>query len=126
MPLLTVEQNRIANDFTSSTWTCYLHTANPTDASPTNGRTSVGGGAYEAGGRTVPAADFSVASNGDVQVTDDIDFGTADEAVGTVIAMSFYRSGAPVGWVTLPSTVIGDGDGFLINANSLQLNGSST
>ena len=43
MPLFVTEQNRIANNFTSSTWTCFLHTANPTDASPANGRTTAGG-----------------------------------------------------------------------------------
>ena len=125
MPLFTVEQNRIANNFTSSTWTCYLHTANPTDGSPANGRTTAGGTAYE-NGKAVPAGDFSAAANGDLQITADIEFGTADEAVGTVIAMSFYRSGAPVGWVTLPSTIIGDGDTFTVNADSLMVNGSST
>ena len=125
MPLFVVEQNRIANDFTSSPWTCFLHTANPTDASPASGRTNAGGGSFE-NGETVPAANFSVAANGDVQITGDIDFGTAVGAPGTVIAMSFYRSGSPVGWVTLPSTTIGDGDTFLVNANSLEVNGSST
>ena len=66
MPLFTTELNRIANDFTSSAWTVFLHTANPTDAAPTNGRTNAGGGGYE-NGVSVPAGDFTAAASGDVE-----------------------------------------------------------
>ena len=47
---------------------------------------------YETGVE-IAAADISVAANGNIQVTADIDFGTADEAVGTVTHVSSI--GAP-------------------------------
>ena len=99
MPLFTVEQNRIADDFTSSTWTVYLHTASPSDSQPANARTTTGGGAY-ASGQTVAAGDFSVAATGDVQITAAIDFGSSTAAVGTVTHWSAYRSGSPVAYGT--------------------------
>ena len=84
------------------------------------------GTAYENGKAVWPQGLQRSSQRRYFQITADIEFGTADEAVGTVIAMSFYRSGAPVGWVTLPSTTIGDGDTFTVNADSLMVNGSST
>ena len=125
MPLFNVELNRIADDIGASNWTVFLHTAAPTDGSPTNGRTSVGGGAYQ-NGATLTAANISAASNGDIQNTAAIDFGTATADVGTVTHWSAYRGGNPVAFGTLPSTTIANGDSFQINANSLQVNGAST
>ena len=61
----------------------WLHTAAPTNASPAANRTSQGGGAYEAG-FAVTAANWSAAASGDVQLDVVCDFGTSDEAVGTV------------------------------------------
>ena len=54
--------------------TFWLNTALPTNASPTNGRTTVGGGAYEAG-VAITAAQISMAANGDIQVNVAIVFG---------------------------------------------------
>ena len=126
MPLFTTELNRIANDIGASTLTFRLHTTAPTDISPTNGRTNVGGGGYE-NGVAIAASDISVASNGDIDVDVDIDFGAADEAVGDVGWLSAYRGTSSVGWWTLPSTTtIANGDSFKINANSLNFNGATT
>ena len=83
MPLFVVEINRRANAIGASDLTFRLHTTAPTDASPTNGRTTMGGGAWE-NGVTVAPADISEASDGDITFTADIEFGAADEAVGTV------------------------------------------
>ena len=125
MPLFTSRLNLLADSLVSSAVIVYLHTDAPSNASPANGRTSAGGGAYETG-ISVAAADWSAATNGDVDNDNDIEFGTADEAVGTVTHWSAYRSGVGIGFGTLPSTVIGDGDTFKINAGTLQLNGSSS
>ena len=91
MPFFTVEENRIADDIRSADLTFYLHTSAPTDAAPTNGRTTVGGGGYE-NGIVIAASDISVAAFGDIDVDVDIDFDEADEAVGTVTHLSAYRS----------------------------------
>ena len=125
MPFFTVELNRLADDFTSTDWTVFLHTAAPTDLDPANGRTTAGGGAY-VNGATLAASDITAAVNGDIENNAAINFGTATAAVGTVNHWSAYRSGSPVMWGTLPSTTIADGGSFSINANSLEANGSST
>ena len=82
-------------------------------------------GPYEAG-KAVTTANISAASNGDISITADIDFGDADEAVGTVGWWSLVRGSDGVAYGTLPSTVIGNGDSFKINADSLDINGSTT
>ena len=125
MPLFNTELNRLADDIGASALTIRLHTAAPTNASPDNGRTTVGGGAYEAG-ETLAASDITDASAGDIENNVAIDFGTADEDVGTVTHWSAYRGAAAVAFGTLPSTAINDGDTFQINANSLQINGSTS
>ena len=125
MPLFTVELNRIADAIGASALTVRLHTAPPTDGSPTNGRTTTGGGSYVSGA-TLAASDISAAAAGDIENTAAVDFGTATADVGTVIAYSVYRGSAPVGWGTLPSTTINNGDSFSINANSLDIDGSTT
>ena len=51
--LFTRELNDLADRIGRSDLTMRLHTAVPTDGNPTNGRTSVGGGAYEAGANAV-------------------------------------------------------------------------
>ena len=125
MPLFDSKLNSIADDELAVAGTIWLHTAAPTNTNPANGRTTVGGGDYETG-QVVIAANWTVASNGDVNISTDLDFGTADAAVGTVAWWSFVTSSENIGWGTLPSTTIGDGDTFKINAGSLQLNGSSS
>ena len=99
MRLFVREQNELADRIARSDLTVYLHTAEPTDASPDNGRVTVGGGDYESGA-TYDATDISNASGGDISFTEDIDFGTADEAVGTVGWATFYRGATP--WATSP------------------------
>ena len=55
------------------------------------------------------------------------DFGTSDEAVGTVTHWSFDPSTGDDGaYGTLPSTTIGNGDSFEINTGTIQINGSTT
>ena len=125
MPLFTVELNRLADSIGASTLTIWLHIAAPTDASPTNGRTTVGGGAYESGA-TLAATGISNASNGDITNNAAIDFGTADQVVGTVSHWSAVRGSTPVAYGTLPSTTINNGDSFQINAQTLDINGSTT
>ena len=125
MPLFTTELNGLANSIGASDWTIRLHTAAPTNGSPTNGRTTVGGGGYE-NGITLDDTDITNASNGDIQNNVAIAFGTADENVGTVTHCSVYRGNTPVGFVTVPSTAINSGDTFTINANTLRINGSTS
>lgn len=125
MPLFLTELNRLADSIVDATMTLYLHTAAPTNASPANGRTTAGGSNYE-NGKSLTANDFSAASNGDVSNNSAIDFGTADENVGTVTHWSLYKGSSPVAYGTVPSTTINSGDSFSINSGSLQINGSST
>ena len=125
MPLFVVEQNRIADNIGVSALRFYLHTAAPTDASPTNARTTAGGGAF-ASGVLIAATDISGAATGDIDVDVNIDFGTATAAVGTVTHLSAYRGTAAVGYWDIPDTTIANNDSFLINANSLRFLGSST
>ena len=125
MPLFLVKLNAMADELVDAAGTVYLHTAAPTDAAPTNGRTTAGGGAY-ASGLAVTAANWTVASDGDVANSIAFDFGTATAAVGVVIGWSYYKGSDPYAFGTLPSTTIANGDSFSINANSLQLNGSTT
>ena len=125
MPLFNTELNALADRIGRSDLTIRLHAAAPTNASPTNGRTTVGGTGYE-NGVTLASGDISAASSGDIENDVAIDFGTADDDVGTVTHWSAYRGSAPVAFGTLPSTAINDGDSFEINANSLQFNGSTS
>ena len=125
MPLFTTELNRLADSIGASTLTIRLHTAAPTNGSPTNARTTAGGGGYE-NGVTLAASGISNASNGDITNNAAIDFGTADEAVGTVTHWSAYRGSVAVAFGTLPSTAIGNGDTFAINAQTLDFNGSTS
>ena len=125
MPLFTRELNELADYIGRSNLTIWLHTAAPTNAIPAHGRTTVGGGAYEAG-ITLTAAQLTAAAMGDIESNVAIAFGTADEAVGTVIAWSAFRGSDAVAHGTLPSTVIGNGDSFSINANTLDFMGSTT
>ena len=125
MPLFGVALDALANGLVDGAGKVWLHTAAPTDGSPTNGRTSVGGGSYEVGFTTSDAS-WTDASSGDVANAAAFAFGTADEAVGTVTHWSYYEGTNPIAHGTLPSTTIADGDSFTINANSLQINGSST
>ena len=125
MPLFTIELNRLADSVGASDLTIRLHTAAPTNSSPTNGRTTTGGGSFSSG-ETLADSDISNASNGDIDNDVDIDFGTATADVGTVIAWSAYRGSSPVSHGTLASTLINDGDSYKINANSLQMNSSTT
>ena len=125
MPLFDDKLDTIADDELAVAGRLWLHTAAPTNASPTNGRTSVGGGDYESG-MAITAGNWTAASNGDVNLNIAAAFGTADEAVGTVGWWSFVTPTENIAWGTLPSTTIGDGDTFTINSGSLQLNGATT
>ena len=125
MPLFLRELNELADRIQRSNLTCYLHTAAPSDAAPTTGRVSQGGGLY-ASGATVTPANISAAVNGDITVTADIDFGIAAGVPGTVIGWSLFRGNDSVAFGTLPSTTLGNGDSFKINANSLSINSSTT
>ena len=125
MPLFTTELNELADRIGRSNLTVRLHTAAPTNGSPTNARVSAGGGTYGTGA-TVTAANISSASNGDIEITADIDFGTATADVGTVTHWSAYRGTDPVAFGTLPNTTINSGDSFKINANTLDINGSTS
>ena len=126
MPLFNRELNELMDRIRRSDLTVWLHTDAPTEADPTNGRTSVGGGAYEAG-KVVPVANISMSANGDIMITADIVYGLADEAVGLVTHWSAIRgANSEVSYGTLPNTNIGHLDSFKIDANTLQLNGSTT
>ena len=126
MPLFIRELNELADYVGRSALTARLHTQEPTNADPTLGRTTVGGGGYE-NGVMVPEANLSVAVNGVTTINAVIDFGTADEDVGTVGWVSFYRGNDPVGYAPLDSQeTIDDGDSYEVNANSISLTFTST
>ena len=125
MPLFTAYINSLADAMVGAVGTLWLHTIAPTDADPTDGRTTTGGGVFETGLATA-AGNWTVAVNGDVENNAAFDFGTATAAVGTVIAWSYYLGATPVMHGTLPSRTIATGDSYSINANSLQSNGMST
>ena len=74
MPLFTRELNDLADRIGRSDLTIWLHTAAPTNADPTNGRTSVGGGAYEAGEARSLRAGISDAASGDISNDAAVDF----------------------------------------------------
>ena len=118
MPLFTTELNELADRIGRSNLVIRLHTAAPTNGSPTNARVYRRAVARYGTGATVTAANISSASNGDIEITADIDFGTATADVGTVTHWSAYRGTDPVAFGTLPSTVISSGDSFKINANT--------
>ena len=123
MPLFNRELDDLANHIGRSDLTIRLHTAAPTNGSPTNGRVTAGG---YGNGETLAANNISNASNGDIDNDVAIDFGEATANVGTVSHWSAYRGGDAVAYGTLPSTAINDGDSFSINANSLVINGSTS
>ena len=125
MPLFERQLNESADYIVRDEMTAWLHLAPPTDANPDNGRTTVGGGAYEAG-VAVPAANMSVAANGDVSNTVEVEFGTADEDVGEVVEWSTMRGNFPVAHGLVPRTTISSGDSFSINVGGLQINGNTT
>ena len=125
MPLFTRELNDLADRIGRNDLTVRLHTAAPTNASPTNGRVNSGGGLFVSGAN-LPASGISDAANGDITNDNDIDFGTAVAAAGTVTHWSAYRVSDPVAFGPLPSTVIATGDSFKINAQTLDFNGSTS
>ena len=125
MPLFDRELNDLADRIGRDELRIWLHTAAPTNADPTNGRTNVGGGAYE-NGAVLAAAGISAAADGDISNTGVIDFGAADEAVGDITHWSAVRGGDAVGYGTLPATTVADGETIRINAGTLQFNGSTT
>ena len=125
MPLFTAYINSLANAMVGAAGTLWLHTTVPTDADPTLGRTTTGGGVFETGLATA-AGNWTAAASGDIENNVLFDYGTATADVGTVIAWSYLLGATPVMHGTLPSRTIAMGDGFSINVNSLQSNGSST
>ena len=125
MPLFTRELNEQADYIGRADLTIRLHTATPSNANAANGRTTVGGGAFEAG-KVLAASNITNAVNGDIRNSVAIDFGTADEAVGTVTHWTAARGADPVAFGTLPNTAIANGGSFQIDANSLNFNGSTS
>ena len=126
MPLFLRQLNESANHIVRADLRFWLHTQEPTDANPSLGRTTVGGGAFEAG-VVLAASDISDAAGGDTESEVMIDFGTADEAAGTVNHLSCIRGASDeVSYWPIASTIIGSGDSFAINANSLDWMGSTT
>ena len=125
MPLFTVKLNAMGDELVDAAGTVYLHTAAPTDVAPTNGRVTGGGGSYASGFDTV-AANWTVAAAGDVQNNVAFNFGTATSPAGQIIGWSYYKGSDPYAYGTLPSTNVATGDSFSINANSLQMNGSTS
>ena len=120
MPLSTTELNRLANYITASDLILYAHTANP----GTNGTT---------GRLTTPTvalddANWSVASNGDVDYEADAEFGVLDSSNQRVITYwSVWRSTAFVASGAMASSVtVTAGGTFKINTGTIQLNGAST
>ena len=120
MPLSTTELNRIANNIVASNLTLRLHSADP-GASGTTARI----GSLS---RTLAAASWNNASNGDVTYTRDVDFGVLDAARSqTVTHYSLWRGGTFVARERLESPVtVTSGGTFKINASTIVINGSTT
>lgn len=125
MPLFAAELNALANHIGRADLTMWLHTAAPTDAAPANGRTNRGGGAYEAG-VSISASSISDAVSGDIRNNDAINFGVADENVGTVGWWSIVRGNDGVAWGTITQTIINQNDSISIPMSVLQINGATT
>lgn len=126
MPYFVEEQNRVGDWITRSDLTIWLHTAAPTDADSDNGRTTVGGGAYEAGA-TLAASNLTAASNGDVSNSAAVAMGAADEDVGTVTHWSAVRGSEAVAYGALPAEVeITNGDTYTFPVGAIQFNISSS
>ena len=125
MPLTITELNRLATHVKSDPTTVWLHTVLPTDANIANGRTTVGGGAYEAG-KALAVAGWSNPVNGDISNNSDIAFGLADQNVGTVIGLSVVRGSAGVLRAGVTSVGINNGDTFTVPSGVLQVNGATT
>lgn len=128
MPLFTTELNARA-DAIARAGIVWLHKGAPTNSDPTINRTTVGGGAYETG-FAVTAANWTVASSGDVNISIDCDFGTADAIVSTVDDPVTHWSFDPTTggdglYGTLENSAIGSGDTFKINAGTIQANGAT-
>ena len=121
MPLFTREATELTDRIARSNFTVYLHTAIPTLAAPTTGRVLVGGGIYESGA-TVAASDVDAAVAGEINFPDDIPFGNADEAAGTVTHYSVYRGADEVGFGNLAAAaIIGNGDNYKINGGTITI-----
>ena len=82
MPFFNRELNELSDHVGRADLTIYLHTALPTDADPSNGRVTTGGGLYETGA-VLAASDISNAINGDIDNDVAIPFGTATDDIGT-------------------------------------------
>ena len=125
-PVFEARINAVANDWTNAAGTVYLHTEAPTNASPTNGRVTEGGGTF-ASGASVTAGNWSVAASGDVSYDADVDFGTATSAItDPVTHWSYYEGSLATAFGTLPSTTVASGDTYKINSGTIQINGAST
>ena len=107
MPLFTRELNALADRIGLSDLTIRLHTAAPTNASPTNGRVNSGGGLFVSGAN-LPASGITDAANWrHHERCNDIDFGTA--VAGRRDGDALERlPGQRIRWLSarLPSTVI--------------------
>ena len=125
MPLFTRELNQLADYIGRADLTIWLHTAAPSDASPTNGRITAGGGTFESGAM-LTEANISAASGGDISNAAAIAYGTADEDVGTVTHWAAFRGQDPVAFGTVPPTTVNNGDSFTIPVGALQFNGATS
>ena len=125
MPLFDREINELADYIGRSDLTIYLHTQEPTNADPTIGRLTAGGGDYESGAM-LAASDISMASSGDISNTNDVSFGTATGDAGQVTHWSAVRGSDAVGYGEVPSTNIETNDTVVINSGSIAINGSTS
>ena len=77
MPLFNRELNELADRIGRTNLTIWLHTAAPTEGTPTNARISAGGGTYEIGA-TLLSSNISSASNGDIENSVAVDYRRSD------------------------------------------------
>ena len=125
MPFFTIELNRIADDVGMLTSPFACHLVLPTNLAPASGRTTAGGGVY-ATGQPLPPLTFPLPLMEKSGTPSRFPSVVAIGDVGTVIGWSAFRGAAPVAYTALPATTINSGDSFEIDANSLQINGSTT
>ena len=125
MPIFNAELNRIANDISASDLTCYVHTAAPSDGSPTNGRVP------GLSAQTLAASSWSAASDGDVAYNQDVAFGEVDSGNERILShWSLYRGSAPVAFGTISgdeaARTVAAGRHFTLNSGTIRINGSSS
>lgn len=129
MPLFNTELKRLGDEIRSGSLRIYAHTAAPSNADYDNGRVTGGGTGYTGG---QPISFTAADADGDLTKHATVSFGTATSNVGDVSHVSIIRgsdsAANAVLFRPLPdgAVTINSGDTLTINANSLNVNLTTT